>query len=184
MKTGVRILALACAPLKGRLTLLVGIVAKDSIIEGVVSSRVRVNGADATKKIIGLVNKTRFKGQVRLVAVNGIGIAGLNVLDAEELRKRTKTELISVTRGKPHPEELITALRSFSKRTGEKVDDRIALVKDDVKKLSEFKLHGFYLQTSLEKSDAGKFTEQAFHFLRLAHLIASGVAAGESRGRL
>ena len=183
MKTGVRILALACAPLKKRDTLLVGIIAKDNIIEGIVSSKVQVNGTDATKRIIALINKTRFGEQVRLVAVNGIGIAGLNVLDVGELRKRTKTELISVTRGKPHPEELVTALRSFSKRSGEKVGERIELV-SGVRKLNEFRLKGFYLQTSLEKADAARFVERSFHFLRMAHIIASGVTSGESRGRI
>ncbi|MCW6160345.1 MAG: DUF99 family protein [Candidatus Micrarchaeales archaeon] len=183
MKTGIRILAVACAPLKKKDTLLVGIIAKDSVIEGVVSSKVQVNGTDATKKIIALVNKTRFKDQVRLVAVNGIGLAGLNVLDVDELRKRTKAELISVTRGKPHPSELITALRSFSKRSGEKVGERIELV-NLARNLSEFRLKGFYLQTTLEKADAGKFVERSFHFLRLAHLIASGVTSGESKGRI
>ncbi len=183
MKTGVRILALACAPLRKRDTLLVGVIAKGSVIEGVVSSKVQVNGTDATKRIIALVNKTRFREQVRLIAVNGIGVAGLNVLDIEEIRKKTKTELISVTRRKPHPEELVTALRSFSKRSGEEVGERIELV-SRVRKLSGFRLKGFYLQTSLEKADASKFVERSFHFLRLAHMVASGVTGGESKGRI
>ena len=183
MKSGVRILALACAPLKGRDTLLVGIVAKNSIIEGIVSTSVQVDGTDSTKKIISLINGTRFGEQIRLVAVNGLGIAGLNILDVEKVQKKTGVKILSVTRNKPHPSELITALKTFSKLEKKDVSERLLLV-GKIKELNEFKEHGFYLQTSLSKADAGKFVKQAFYFVRLAHLIASGVATGESKGRI
>lgn len=183
MKKGIRLLAVSTGPTKGKRTLLVGIIFRDGIIEGILSAKVEVDGTDSTDKIAGMIKKSRFKEQIRLIAMNGIGLAGLNIVDAGRLQKLTNTKVLSVTRKKPHPNELIKALKAFSKMEKKDVSGRITLVKK-IKNLNEFKEKGFYLQTSLTKTDAGKFVDRAFHFLRLAHLIASGVTGGESRGRI
>ena len=183
MKAGVRILAIAAAPLKKRDTLLVGIVSRADMIEGILTTRVTVDGTDSTERIAKMLNSSRFNEQVRVIATNGIGLAGLNIIDVQKLEKQTGTKAISVTRRKPHPKELVKALRLYSKQKGQDVKQRIKLV-DSVTKMNEYKAEGFYVQTGMTKADALLFLANASKLLRLAHLLASGISSGESKGRL
>jgi hypothetical protein len=44
---------------------------------------------------------------------------------------------------------------------------------------------GFYLQfIGMSKKEAADVREGAAYFLRLAHIIANGIAKGESKGRI
>ncbi|MCL5429905.1 MAG: DUF99 family protein [Candidatus Marsarchaeota archaeon] len=183
MKKGVRILAIACAPLKDGDTLLVGVVSRADMIEGILSTRVKVDGTDSTEKISRMLNKSRFREQVRLIAMNGIGIAGLNIVDVKSLERRTDAKVLSVTRRRPHPRKLIDALKAFADMERESVSARMEMI-NQVKKLNEFRTVGFYAQTTLERNDAEKFVTESVKLVRLAHLIASGVTSGESKGRI
>lgn len=183
MKAGVRILAVAAAPIKKRDTMLIGVVSRADTVEGILTTRVAVDGTDSTERIAEMLNGSRFKEQVRLIATNGIGLAGLNVLDMRRLEKLTGTKVLSVTRRKPHPAQLIKALRAFSRIEKKDVTVRITIVKG-VTAVNNFRASGFYLQTTMAKADAGKFALKSVSLLRLAHLIASGIATGESSGRI
>jgi endonuclease V-like protein UPF0215 family len=46
MKSGVRILAVACAPAEKKKTLLVGVVSRKGYIVGILSSMINVDGTD------------------------------------------------------------------------------------------------------------------------------------------
>jgi hypothetical protein len=183
MKEGVRILAVACAPTDKKKTLLVGLVSRMGYMEGVVSTKVTVDGTDSTDKIIELLKRSRFGEQVRVVLLNGLGVAGLNILDVRAFEKSTKTRVISLTRKRPRPNELIKALRAFSRTEKVGVSGRIRLV-ESFKKLNCVKAGGFFLQTTLLKGEVSKFATGSFELLRLAHIIASGVTEGESKGRI
>jgi len=183
MKSGIRILSLGCAPLIKKKTLLVGIVSRDNNIEGVLSTYVEVDGTDATEKIKRLFKKSRFRDQIKIIAVNGLGLAGLNILDVFDLERELKVKVVSLTRKKPHPNELIKALRAFSKETKIDVRSRIELVKN-LKKLNIVKIDRFYIQTSADERDIKRFIVEIFNMLRLVHMIASGVTKGESRNRI
>ncbi|MFI5412945.1 MAG: DUF99 family protein [Candidatus Micrarchaeales archaeon] len=183
MKEGIRILAIACSPLKRKKTLLVGLVSRKDYIEGLISTYVTVDGIDSTNKIAKMLKESKFNDQVRLVVMNGIGIAGLNVLDVKKFEKLTSTKVLSITRRKPRPDELIKALKVFSSMTKTDVKERIMLV-EKLNELNTFGIQEFYLQTSLSKADSKKFVLKAFELVRLAHLIASGIESGESKGRI
>ena len=183
MKRGIRLLAVVSGPLRGRNTLALGLVSRIGIIEGVVSTKVQADGTDSTEKLSRLFNSTRFGEQVKLIAINGIGFAGLNILDVQALKRKTGAEVLSITRNKPHPGELVKALRAFSKQEKRDVSSRIEFVKA-IGELEEYRCDGYYVQTTLEKGESAKFVSESARLLRLAHLISSGVVLGESRGRI
>jgi uncharacterized protein len=183
MKEGVRIMAVSCAPLDREKTRVVGVISRKGYIEGILSAYVTVDGTDSAVVIAKMLKNSRFWDQVRLIAVNGIGVAGLNILDVEGVERATHTKVLSITRGKPHPAELINALKTYSKLGGADVSNRVKLV-EKMKDLNEFRLEGLYSQTSLDRADAKRFARDAFELLRVAHLIASGVSKGESKGRI
>lgn len=183
MKTGVRLLAIACGPLERKNTILVGVVSKNRYIEGIVSTKVEVDGENSTEKISEIVKHSKFNDQIRLLVLNGIGVAGLNIFNIGEFEKVTGVKVISVTRKKPHPVELIKALKEFSKIKKRDVRSRISLV-NGLTKINLFKTDNFYAQTTLSREDSNKFISDAFEQLRIAHLIARGVSSKESKGRI
>ncbi len=183
MKQGIRILALDDSSFKKgeRDNLIVGVVGRGDLIEGILSFRVAVDGDDATGKIIKKVRGSRFSGQIKLIVVNGIAIAGLNFVDIGEVSRSLRIPAVNIVRRKPHSTELSKAIRA----SGASAKKKLALLK---KLNSEFKITkvgGFYVQCAgIKPAEFSRFLQSAMHFLRLAHLIASGVAIGESRGRI
>jgi hypothetical protein len=133
--------------------------------------------------ITRMVRASRFKEQVRIVALNGIALAGLNVVDIPRLEKALKIKVAVLTRGKPRPRLLVRALNGFSRISGKDVKERIALVRDRAK-IKPVKAAGFYLQSTVEKGEMGSVAGSAYGMLRIAHLIARGVETGESKGRI
>ncbi len=183
MKEGVRILAIACAPTEKKRTLLVGVISRKKVIEGVVSTSVAVDGTDSADRIAKMINGSRFGEQIRILLLNGLGIAGLNILDIQEFEKLCRVKVLSITRRKPRPLLLIKALKAFSKQEKVDVDERVDAVRR-FSRINCFKIKGFYIQTSMDRGSASNFVDEAFERVRLAHLIARGVATGESRGRM
>ena len=82
MKEGVRYIAIASGPKeKGKDSILVGVVFRNSYIEGLVSSTVKSDGTDSTDKIIRMIKHSKFRDQIRVLLFNGIALAGLNIID-------------------------------------------------------------------------------------------------------
>ena len=191
MKSGIRIAAAASGPIKGRKsTLLVIVVYREGIVEGVLSDKIGVDSSDSSKKIISRIRRSRFKDQVKVLALNGIALAGLNVVDVHSVSKALGVEFIILTRKKPHKDLLIKAVERIKSGSKEGTKAAIAAKRDiglinGVGMLQIKKINGFYAQSSLDlgKSDSG-LVMSAFEALRIAHLIANGVETGESKGRI
>lgn len=184
MKSGVRFVAIATSPIQNkRRTMMIGIVAREHYIEGILSNSVEVNGKDATARIIRMIATSRFREQIKIVVLNGIALAGLNVVDTEELEKSLKIKYIVFTRKKPSPKKLIHALDQFGKKNKIDVKDRISIIKSHAK-IKPVAVDNFHLQSTLDKTDIKNFADKAYEALRIAHLIASGVDRGESKGRV
>ena len=191
MKSGIRIAAAASGPIKGRKsTLLVIVVYREGIVEGVLSDTIGVDSSDSSKKIISRIRRSRFKDQVKVLALNGIALAGLNVVDVHSVSKALGVEFIILTRKKPHKDLLIKAVERIRRESKEGTKAAIAAKRDiglinGVGMLQIKKVNGFYAQSSLDlgKSDSG-LVMSAFEALRIAHLIANGVETGESKGRI
>ncbi|EQD37982.1 protein containing DUF99 [mine drainage metagenome] len=183
MKSGIRIAAAASGPIKGReSTLLVLVVYREGLIEGVLSSRIGVDSFDSTDRIISRLKASRFFDQIKVIALNGVALAGLNVVDVNRIKKLGK-EYIIITRKKPHKELLIEALERSVKNKREA--SRKAGIIEGVGKTQIRKLAGFYVQGSMKLSKGDtKLVSASFEALRVAHIIANGVETGESKGRI
>ncbi len=150
-------------------------------VEGVLSSKVTVDGIDSTNIIVKMFNGSRFREQVKLLAFNGIAIAGLNIIDVTELEKRLKMRAIIVTRHRPRLSLLIRALKLLQKKKRVNIKERMKLLKSQKKSVL---MEGFYVQSYTERKDIEKLVETSANLLRLAHMIASGISSGESKGRI
>ncbi|MGI0100100.1 MAG: DUF99 family protein [Candidatus Micrarchaeaceae archaeon] len=184
MKAGVRYAAMASGTIKGRdRALLVCMIFRDGYMEGMLSTSVGVDGTDSTVRIIRMLGSSRFGEQVRILLFNGIAVAGLNIIDTAELERKLKAKVVLLNRRRQDARELIRALRGFSRASKSDVSGRVKLVKD-YSSVKPIRANGLFMQSSLESHYVERFAGKAFEALRIAHIVASGLSAGESRGRL
>lgn len=152
-----------------------------SIIEGILSTKVRIDGNNSTKKLIEMINKSRFKSQLRCIFLDGIALAGFNVVDLKELNKKTKIPVIVIIRHKPNLKKIKETLIKINKK------NKIRLIE----KAGEIiKINNIYVQLKgLTKEKAKKILDivctRSFipEPVRISHLIASGIVKGESKGK-
>ena len=162
---------------------IVGAVFAGARLEGVLSSKVRRDGVNATERIAGMIAGSRFHAQLGVVMLQGIAVAGFNVVDIAELHERLERPVLVVARRRPDLGAIRGALQDrvpggrrkwrLIERAGamEPIGDlwiqRAGLSVDAASDaLERFRLHGLLPEP-----------------LRTAHLIASGVTTGESRQR-
>ncbi|MEM3827503.1 MAG: DUF99 family protein [Candidatus Micrarchaeaceae archaeon] len=183
-KRGVRILAVASGPIEGRKrTIAVGVVKNGVAIEGILSCMVEVDGNDSAKNIIGMVESSKFRSLIKVIVFDGAALAGLNIVNVNELRDRLDVHVMLITRHKPRSKALRRAIVRFGKNGGKGVEGKLAAYKS-LEALVGFEGKAFYAMSDIKGKIAQEIADYAFEALRLAHMIARGVATGESRGRI
>jgi len=152
-----------------------------SSLDGVVSTKITVDGDDSTKNIVEMINKCKFKPQLKLLMLDGIAVGGFNIIDIEELNKKTGLPVIVVIRNQPDFDKIEAALKKLGK------EKKYELIK---KAGRVYKIKNIYIQAKgIELEEAKEIVEMTCtrsyipEPVRAAHLIASGVVDGESRGR-
>ncbi len=150
-------------------------------LDGLVSCYVDKDGSEATDKIINMINKTKFKPQLQYILLDGIAVAGFNVIDVEKLSKETSLPVIIVIRDYPNFEKIINVLKKL------KMDEKIKLIEKAGKVHKIGKIYAQLTNITLEEAEKllkilcthSYFPEP----IRVAHIIGSGLVMGESHGR-
>ncbi|UCC72816.1 MAG: DUF99 family protein [Gemmatimonadota bacterium] len=161
----------------------VGAVFSGLRLEGVLTGRVRTDGANATRVLAGLVTGSKFAPQLQLVLLQGIALGGFNVIDLNGLHERLGMPLMVVARRQPRLDKIREALLTRVPGGARKwaLVERLGPMEP---------VAGVYVQRlGLELGQAEEVIRRlAVHSnipepLRAAHLIAGGIATGQSRGR-
>ncbi len=181
LKRGIRILAIDDSFKRGDSeALVIGIIGRQGLIEGAISSSTKIDGTDATMRIEEMVRRSKYSSQIALIVTNGITVGGLNIVDVCRLNESLNLPIVAITRKRPRVTALLAAMR--------RLDDyrhRAALVRKIRDRISIARLQGFYIQSiGISPKAAEKFMPDAVNLLRATHIIASGVAHGESKGRI
>jgi len=185
IKKEIRVIGIDDAPFdkfKRGKVLVVGTVFRGGLfLDGVLSTKVNIDGNDATKNIIEMVNKSRFKPQLQCIFLDGIAVGGFNVIDIKELNKKTDIPVIVVIRRKPDIENIKRILARLNKK------NKIKLLEKAGPVISVGKIYVQLTGLSIEKAKeilkivcTRSYIPEA---IRLAHIIASGITHGESRGK-
>ncbi len=167
---------------KDRETLLIGTFFRGGeFIDGVITTRVKVDGTDATSKIIGMARKSKFFPQIRAIMLDGIAVGGLNIIDIHRVNERTKIPVIVIIRHYPGIAEMTDAMLRAGKKS------KISLLK---KAGRIHKAGNIFIQIAGIDIDEAKqiikITSTHSYIpepVRAAHIIASGISFGESRGK-
>ncbi len=155
-------------------------------IEGVLMTHARVDGRDATTRILEMIRRSRYREGLRMVFLNGIAVGGFNVIDLDSLHREIGVPVVTVTRRPPDLEAIRGALR----RKFEDWEDRWALIEGHP--IEEITTHHTPLRvtyvgaTRVEIIEAIALTTVRGALpepLRVAHLIAAATVKGESHGR-
>ena len=189
IKPEIRILGIDDSALLHERVMIVGTVFRGGDwIDGILRSDITRDGLDATEVISTMIKNSRHYSQLRIVMLDGITYGGFNVVDIEELYRETGLPVIVVMRAYPDFEKIRAALRHFS--DGEVRWDIIKKAGKIEKLVTEKNRTPIYIQKagigvkSVEKivrltSIRSNIPEP----LRVAHLIATGIILGESRGK-
>jgi endonuclease V-like protein UPF0215 family len=152
-------------------------------LEGVLRTKVRRDGRNATSAIAAMIARSQFARHTRLVLLQGIALAGFNVVDIHELARLTASAVLVVARRKPKMAAIRAALLGRVRGGARKW--RLVERAGSMEPAADLWVQraGLSLEeaTSLIQKLAvvGRIPEP----LRAAHLIAGGVATGASRGR-
>lgn len=187
MKRDARFLGIDDAPFsKGdERVRVVGVVTRGpQYIEGVLSTDVAVDGHDATDRLLDRLIRSRFRSMWRAVFLNGIFLGGFNLVDVDRMHEALGVPVMALIRSAPRPRLVRHALtRAF--KDWEPVWARVA-------ELEPEPLPGLRLWATLRGATAPEAARLVRALtvrgwipepLRLAHVIASGVTRGESRGK-
>jgi endonuclease V-like protein UPF0215 family len=189
IKPEIRILGIDDSALLNEKVMIVGTVFRGGDwIDGVLRSEITRDGLDATEVIGKMIKSSRHYGQLRIVMLDGVTYGGFNVVDIEELYRETGLPVIVIMRSYPDFEKIRSALRNFS--DGEMRWDIIKKAGKIEKLVTEKNRTPIYIQ----KAGIGaKSAEKIVRLtsirsnipepLRVAHLIATGIIFGESRGK-
>jgi uncharacterized protein len=161
--------------------LLVGAVYAGLRLEGVLSAKVRRDGANATPTLVRLVAQSRFAPHVQAVLLQGIAFAGFNVVDVHALHQALGMPVIVVSRRRPDLAAIRRALlgrvRGGARKWAliERAGPMEPLAGLYVQRVGIAPSRAEVLIRRLQGSSA--LPEP----LRTAHIIAGGIAVGESR---
>jgi hypothetical protein len=149
-------------------------------IEGVMHTRIAVDGFDATEQMASMIKSSPHCKQLRLVMLSGITFAGFNVVNIKKLNLATKLPVIALTPGKPDLEAIRKALNNLPKS-----EERWNMILE-AGEIHEFRCRGkkIYMELAgIPIADAQEIvgltsTRSSFpEPLRVAHLIASGITS-------
>ena len=161
----------------------VGTIFTGLYLTGVVIGEVEKDGADAAEKLARVVAESRFAEHVQLVMLQGIALAGFNVVDVFDLHHRLEMPILVVSRKLPDlaaiQRALMTQVREGEQKwalieklgppepVGHVYIQRVGLTPEEAQAvIARFTLHGHIPEP-----------------LRVAHLIAGALVNGQSHGR-
>lgn len=163
--------------------LVVGTVFAGDRLDGVLSGKLRRDGANATRVLEGIVRRSRFFPQIHAVLLQGITFAGFNVVDLSTLNAALGVPVLVVLRQPPDFDAIRRALLDHVRGGARKW--RLIEAAGPVEPIGPL----FVQRAGISLADATSLLERLRQHslvpepLRVAHLIAGGVTRGESTGR-
>jgi endonuclease V-like protein UPF0215 family len=162
--------------------LVIGVVFRGGYwLDGVMHTKITVDGFDATDKIAAMITASSHYKQLRVIMLNGVTFAGFNIVDVKGLNALTKLPVIAVTREKPDFASIRKALKNLS--NSEERWAAILSAGEPVEVSTGRAGAKVYIQTAdVSEEDAEKILRLTStrsnvpEALRVAHLIASGIS--------
>ncbi|MHC1709146.1 MAG: DUF99 family protein [Methanomassiliicoccales archaeon] len=189
MKDQARVLGIDDGPFvkgQGRAPLAGVLVCPPGYVEGVMISSCQVDGEDANEAILGMVRDSRFSEQVRMVMVDGAALGGFNVVDVRKLSDDLGVPILTISRDEPNMLSIRDALKAHFPDWERRFD---IVSRNRVRPVEVPDGRVFVTSEGIEEREADAMVRRCIvrgclpEPVRLAHLVATALVRGESRGR-
>lgn len=162
----------------------VGAVFAGSRLDGVVVGRVRRDGANATGVVEKLVRESRFGAHLQAVLLQGIAMAGFNVVDIGALAAALGLPVIVVARRAPDLRAIERALRTRVPGGARKW--RLIERAGPMEPCGAVWIQRAGIDAAAARALVTRLAQsgQVPEPLRVAHLFAGALVTGSSRGRV
>lgn len=189
MKEQIRLLGIDDSPFtfKDNYTRVIGVVMRgNNYLECVLSRQIKIDGDDATYICIDMIEKTKYRKQLKTILLDGVTLGGFNVVNINEIYSFIDLPVITITRDKPDFKKIEVALKKnfgdWQKRLN--VIKKGKLYKIPTKHNPIYtKFIGLNLEEVKEIINISTIQGVIPEPIRVAHIIASGISRGESYGK-
>lgn len=161
----------------------VGVVCSRTRLDGILSGKVRRDGCNSTDVLVELVQGSKFREHIRAVLLQGIALAGFNVVDVHRLSRDLDVPVLVAVRRQPRMHLVRDALLERTRGGARKW--KLIQAAPPLEQLGPMWIQ----RVGLERHEAAALLRATTlhgnlrEVVRLAHLIAGGVTTGQSRGR-
>ena len=152
-----------------------------NFMDGLLSTKIQKDGDDSTEKLVPMINNSKFRSQIRCIMIDGIALGGFNVIDIKKLFQKTKIPVLCVIRKMPNLNRIEKAISHVNN-----AEKKWNLIKSSpqIKKISDMYCQwvGMDEEKVIQIIRLSTICGQVPEPLRIAHIIASGIVSGESKG--
>lgn len=160
----------------------VGTVYANLRLDGVLIGSIEKDGFDAAEELIRLIAESRFVEHIQLIMLQGITLAGFNVVDVFKVNKQLGIPVLVVSRKLADMEAmrqaLINQISDGSKKWA--VIERLGAMESVGKVFVQ--CVGLTLEQAASVVERFAIHSQIPEPIRAAHLIAGAIEEGQSRG--
>jgi uncharacterized protein len=161
---------------------IVGVIFTKQRMDGLLVDRVRRDGAGSTDRIAAMIRRSPFREHLQAILLNGIAVAGFNVVDLRDLHAQTGLPVLVVARRAPDLAAIERALRTRVPGGARKW--RLIQQAGPMESLEGVwvQREGMTLDQASDLVRDSRVQGLVPEPLRLAHLIAGAIATGTSHG--
>ncbi|HET8701159.1 MAG TPA: DUF99 family protein [Nitrococcus sp.] len=162
----------------------VGAVFTGSRLDGVLYGRVRRDGANATRELLRMVRESRFAPHLQGILLQGVALAGFNVIDVAGLSESLRLPVLVVARRISDRQAIREAL--LKQVPGGRRKWQLIERLGPMEPLARVHVQRMGLTPAQAEAVLDRFClhSRIPEPLRTAHLIAGGLAGGKSRQRV
>ncbi len=162
----------------------IGAVFAGERLDGVLAGSVRRDGANATGVLAKLIEASRFRPQLQIIFLQGIALAGFNVIDLQGLHRASSLPVLVVSRRRPDLAAMRRALLEHVPGGARKW--RLVEQAGPMEPLERVFVQRVGLTVEEARAALRRFSIHSIvpEPLRAAHLVAGGLAPGGTRQRV
>lgn len=185
-KENIRVIGIDDAFLDDKYSILIGTILRGRyVLEGVLSSRIQIDGLDANEKIREMILGSNYLKQIKVVMLDGITVGGFNLIDIKLLHDDIKIPVVAIMRKQPDFDKIYSALENLANK-----EIRENIIKNCGNIYSFFNKGNkiLYQMAGFDKKEDCEFVIKKFSVnsiipepIRIAHLIASGITKRQNK---
>jgi len=161
-------------------TKLIGAITKHTILDGVLSREITIDGDDVSEKIIDMIKNSNHYYQIRGIILYGITFAGFNIADVELIYKNLGLPIIIVME-RPPKDIFYKAIEKYKPNGIELIKKAGPIYKTKTPfGYTYYQVYGIDKDTASNIINNLAIVSKIPEPARVAHMIARGVTKGDS----